>query len=228
MATLLLGALLTDVARPAEVNWSVLAGELSLAGWGLFAILAGNLLTLAAQLPELENVETADQIRNLSNLKAVADAFSIERELMVVALSENEISTKSVKDLTNAEAAWVKASSAFYSGASPELQAELDRVSEGTFDKGSGALCLSDTHATLADTGGDWVSAPRCWAMRRATCCAAGSSVSGSTTANSSPPKRAAVSMSRHDANKASATRHSARLPTTWPWRSLMTFRPSR
>lgn len=44
--TLLLGAILTDVARPAEVDWSIWAGELALAGLGLFAILAGNLLTL--------------------------------------------------------------------------------------------------------------------------------------------------------------------------------------
>jgi hypothetical protein len=115
--------------------------------------LASNLLSLAAQLPELDNDETAGQIRNLSNLKAVAEAFSIERELMVVALSENEISTKSVKNLTNAEAAWVKASSAFYSGASPELQAELDRVSDGTFDKGSGAMMVQRTVRDVAAKG---------------------------------------------------------------------------
>ena len=115
--------------------------------------LASNLLMLAAQLPELEDDETADQIRNLSNLTAAAEAFSIERELMVVALSENEISTKSVKDLTDAEAAWVKASSAFYSGASPELQAELDRVSDGTFDKGSGAMMAQRTVRDVAAKG---------------------------------------------------------------------------
>ncbi|WP_328529014.1 protein kinase [Nocardioides sp. NBC_00368] len=115
--------------------------------------LASNLLMLAAQLPELEDDETADQIRNLSNLTAAAEAFSIERELMVVALSENEIDTKSVKDLTDAEAAWVKASSAFYSGASPELQAELDRVSDGTFDKGSGAMMVQRTVRDVAAKG---------------------------------------------------------------------------
>ncbi|NGN95906.1 protein kinase [Nocardioides sp. KC13] len=114
--------------------------------------LASNLLMLAAQLPELENDETADQIRNLSNLTPAAEAFSIEREIMVVALSDNQISTKSVKELTNAEAAWVKASSAFYSGGSPELQAELDRVSDGTFDKGSGAMTPQRTIRDVAAT----------------------------------------------------------------------------
>lgn len=115
--------------------------------------LAGNLLMLAAQVPELEDDQNGDQLRNLSNLKAAADAFSIERELMVVALSEGDIDTKSVKDLTDAEAAWVKASSAFYSGASPELQAELDRVSDGTFDKGSGAMMVQRMVRDVASKG---------------------------------------------------------------------------
>ncbi|WP_177191559.1 serine/threonine-protein kinase [Nocardioides luteus] len=115
--------------------------------------LAGNLLMLAAQVPELEDDQTGDQLRNLSNLKAAADAFSIERELIVVALSEGDIDTKSVKDLTDAEAAWVKASSAFYSGASPELQADLDRVSDGTFDKGSGAMMVQRTVRDVAAKG---------------------------------------------------------------------------
>ncbi|MFI5625383.1 serine/threonine-protein kinase [Nocardioides sp. NPDC051685] len=115
--------------------------------------LADNLLMLAAQVPELEDDQTGDQLRNLSNLRAAADAFSIERELMVVALSEGEIDTKSVKELTDAEAAWVKASSAFYSGASPELQADLDRVSDGTFDKGSGATMVQRTVRDVAAKG---------------------------------------------------------------------------
>nr|WP_260173496.1 serine/threonine-protein kinase [Nocardioides albus] len=114
--------------------------------------LASNLLVLAAQVPELED-ETGDQLRNLSNLKAAAEAFSTERELMMVALSGNEIDTKSVKELTEAEAAWVKASSAFYSGASPALQADLDRVSEGTFDKGSGAMMVQRTVRDVAAKG---------------------------------------------------------------------------
>ena len=72
---------------------------------------------------------------------------------MVLALSEGEIGTKSVKDLTEAEAAWVKASSAFYSGASPNLQADLDRVSDGTFDKGSGAMMVQRTVRDVAAKG---------------------------------------------------------------------------
>ncbi|WP_343051693.1 serine/threonine-protein kinase [Nocardioides panzhihuensis] len=114
--------------------------------------LAGNLLMLAAQLPELED-ETGDQLRNLTKLKAVAEAFSTERELMMFALSENEIGTKSVKELADAEAAWVKASSAFYSGASPALQADLDRISDGTFDKGSGAMMVQRTVRDVAAKG---------------------------------------------------------------------------
>ncbi|MEU6133935.1 protein kinase [Nocardioides sp. NPDC047086] len=115
--------------------------------------LASNLLMLAAQVPELEDDQNGDRIRNLSNLTKAAEAFSIERELMVVALSENEIGTKSVKDLTDAEASWVKASSAFYSGAAPDLQAELDRVSDGTFDKGSGAMMVQRTVRDVAAKG---------------------------------------------------------------------------
>jgi hypothetical protein len=42
----LLTVILTDVARLAEFDWSIAAAELSLAGWGLFAVLAGNPLTL--------------------------------------------------------------------------------------------------------------------------------------------------------------------------------------
>ncbi|MEU0315286.1 protein kinase [Nocardioides sp. NPDC006273] len=114
--------------------------------------LAGDLLMLAAQLPELED-ETGDQLRNISRLKAAAEAFSTERELMMVALTENEIGTKSVKELVDAEAAWVKASSAFYSGASPALQADLDRISEGTFDKGSGAMMVQRTVRDVAAKG---------------------------------------------------------------------------
>lgn len=119
----------------------------------VYTALASNLLMLAAQLPELEDDRTGDQVRNLSRLTQAAEAFSIERELMVVALSENEIGTKAVKDLANAEAAWVKASSAFYSGASPDLQAELDRVSDGTFDKGSGAMMVQRTVRDVAAKG---------------------------------------------------------------------------
>jgi hypothetical protein len=114
--------------------------------------LAGDLLMLAAQLPELED-ETGDQLRNISRLKTAAEAFSTERELMMVALTENEIGTKSVKELVDAEAAWVKASSAFYSGASPALQADLDRISEGTFDKGSGAMMVQRTVRDVAAKG---------------------------------------------------------------------------
>src|SRR5437870_2378907 len=62
---------------------------------------------------------------------------------------------------------------------------------------------------------------------RSATRRASASSVSGSTTANSSPPKRAAVSTARQETCSTSANRHSARLPTTWPWRSLIRFKPS-
>ena len=119
----------------------------------VYTALASNLLMLAGQVPELEANQTGDQVRNLSKLTQAAEAFSIERELMVVALSENEIGTKSVKELTDAEAAWVKASSAFYSGASPELQAELDRVSDGTFDKGSGAMMVQRTVRDVAAKG---------------------------------------------------------------------------
>ena len=119
----------------------------------VYTALASNLLMLAGQVPELEDGQTGDQVRNLSRLTGAAEAFSIERELMVVALSENEIGTKSVKDLTDAEAAWVKSSSAFYSGASPELQAELDRVSDGTFDKGSGAMMVQRTVRDVAAKG---------------------------------------------------------------------------
>ena len=119
----------------------------------VYTALASNLLMLAGQVPELEDNQTGDQVRNLSKLTQAAEAFSIERELMVVALSENEIGTKSVKELTDAEAAWVKASSAFYSGASPELQAELDRVSDGTFDKGSGAMMVQRTVRDVAAKG---------------------------------------------------------------------------
>ncbi|MFJ2759785.1 protein kinase [Nocardioides sp. NPDC087217] len=119
----------------------------------VYTALASNLLMLAGQVPELEDNQTGDQVRNLSRLTQAAEAFSIERELMVVALSENEIGTKSVKELTDAEAAWVKASSAFYSGASPELQAELDRVSDGTFDKGSGAMMVQRTVRDVAAKG---------------------------------------------------------------------------
>ncbi|MFD4324242.1 protein kinase [Nocardioides sp. NPDC058538] len=119
----------------------------------VYTALASNLLMLAGQVPELEDGQTGDQVRNLSRLTGAAEAFSIERELMVVALSENEIGTKSVKELADAEAAWVKASSAFYSGASPELQAELDRVSDGTFDKGSGAMMVQRTVRDVAAKG---------------------------------------------------------------------------
>ncbi|WP_406035504.1 protein kinase [Nocardioides sp. NBC_00163] len=119
----------------------------------VYTALASNLLMLAGQVPELEDGQTGDQVRNLSRLTGAAEAFSIERELMVVALSENEIGTKSVKELTDAEAAWVKSSSAFYSGASPELQAELDRVSDGTFDKGSGAMMVQRTVRDVAAKG---------------------------------------------------------------------------
>ncbi|MER6971760.1 protein kinase [Nocardioides sp. NPDC000445] len=119
----------------------------------VYTALASNLLMLAAQVPELEDNQTGDQVRNLSRLTQAAEAFSIERELMVVALSDNEIGTKSVKELTDAEASWVKASSAFYSGASPELQAELDRVSDGTFDKGSGAMMVQRTVRDVAAKG---------------------------------------------------------------------------
>ncbi|MGY0539790.1 protein kinase domain-containing protein [Nocardioides sp. YJ-D4] len=119
----------------------------------VYTALASNLLMLAGQVPELEDNQAGDQVRNLSKLTQAAEAFSIERELMVVALSENEIGTKSVKELTDAEAAWVKASSAFYSGASPELQADLDRVSDGTFDKGSGAMMVQRTVRDVAAKG---------------------------------------------------------------------------
>ncbi|MFE3998737.1 protein kinase [Nocardioides sp. YIM B13467] len=119
----------------------------------VYTALASNLLMLAGQVPELEDNQTGDQVRNLSKLTQAAEAFSIERELMVVALSENEIGTKSVKELTDAETAWVKASSAFYSGASPQLQAELDRVSDGTFDKGSGAMMVQRTVRDVAAKG---------------------------------------------------------------------------
>lgn len=119
----------------------------------VYTALASNLLMLAAQVPELEDGQTGDQVRNLSKLTQAAEAFSIERELMVVALSENEIGTKSVKDLTDAETAWVKASSAFYSGASPDLQADLDKVSDGTFDKGSGAMMVQRTVRDVAAKG---------------------------------------------------------------------------
>ncbi|GGR68257.1 hypothetical protein J2S40_003048 [Nocardioides luteus] len=115
--------------------------------------LASNLLMLAAEIPELKDDSVADQLRNLSNLDRAAKAFSTERELMVVALSENEIGTKAVKELAQAEASWVKASSAFYSGAPADLQADLDRVSDGTFDKGSGAMLVQRTVRDVAAKG---------------------------------------------------------------------------
>src|SRR5438093_7017837 len=102
-----------------------------------------------------------------------------------------------------------------------ERSAALNSVSRESPSRGYTAT------PTLTERGGFSPSRATRSEMRRATCHAAASSVSGSTTANSSPPNRAAVSIARHDPNSVSATRHSARLPTRWPWLSLIFFKPS-
>jgi hypothetical protein len=76
VATLLLGVILTDVARPVEVDWSIWAAELALAGWGLFAILAGNPLTLLLAW-------TAVDLLSLIILLGEAKAAGASREFVI-------------------------------------------------------------------------------------------------------------------------------------------------
>ncbi|MGH3353894.1 MAG: serine/threonine-protein kinase [Nocardioides sp.] len=115
--------------------------------------LANNLLTLAAQVPQLQDDDVHEQVRNLADLKEASAAFSVEREIMVVALSEGKIDTKSVEDLGDSETAWTKASEAFYSGASSDLQRDLDKVSGGTFAKGSREIMAQQSVHEVVEKG---------------------------------------------------------------------------
>ena len=119
----------------------------------VYTELANNLLTLAAQVPQLQDEDAYDQVRNLADLKEAAGAFSIERKLMLIALSEGKIGTKAGEDLSKSEAAWMKASAAFYSGASPELQEDLDKVSDGSFAKGSSEVMVQRTVDEVVEKG---------------------------------------------------------------------------
>ncbi|HLE15572.1 MAG TPA: hypothetical protein VI776_12555 [Anaerolineales bacterium] len=80
IATLLLAVILTDVARPAEVDWSSWAGELSLAGLGLFAILAGNPLTLVLAWTAIDLLELTillGEVKEAGATREVVIRFSI-------------------------------------------------------------------------------------------------------------------------------------------------------
>lgn len=57
LASLALGVILTDVARAWEADWSVWAGSLAFTALGLFAVLAGNPLTLLLAWAAIDLIE---------------------------------------------------------------------------------------------------------------------------------------------------------------------------
>src|SRR3990172_4069016 len=80
IATLLLAVILTDVARPAEVDWSSWAGELSLAALGLFAIFAGHPLTLVLAWTAIDLMELTillGEVKEAGATREVVIRFSI-------------------------------------------------------------------------------------------------------------------------------------------------------
>lgn len=79
LATLILGVILTDVARAPDVDWATWAGSLVLAALGIFAVLAGNPLTLLLAWTAIDLVELLvmlGQVKESSVRERLVVAFS--------------------------------------------------------------------------------------------------------------------------------------------------------
>ena len=79
LASLVLAVILTDVARAAEVDWSAWAGALALASMGIFAVLAGNPLTLLLAWAAIDLVELLILLNHVEQ--------SQERERVIISFS---------------------------------------------------------------------------------------------------------------------------------------------
>jgi hypothetical protein len=79
LVTLVLGVILTDVARAPEADWAAWAGSLGLAALGIFAVLAGNPLTLLLAWTAIDLVELLvmlGQVKESSVRERLVIAFS--------------------------------------------------------------------------------------------------------------------------------------------------------
>jgi hypothetical protein len=79
LSTLILSAILTDVIRANETNWSIWAAGLFMGALGILAVQAGNPMTLLLLWMAIDLVELVYSLGQLSN--------SIDRERVIVAFS---------------------------------------------------------------------------------------------------------------------------------------------